>query len=256
MTTSIMLVTYNRLELTKRMFDNFLKTVDSPYRLIIVDNGSKDGTVEWLHQLNPPKPLCQGFRTHFNTENKGIAIGRNQGLAIADQYQDPYLCTIDNDVELHKGWLTECLSVIKSNNKFAVGINFEGKNYPMMTINGHQVQWKKEGNLGTALTVFSRKLHEAIGFFIMEFGLYGEEDADFFFRARQAGWQIGYLPTNGIHFGEGDLDIGEYREFKTAQHQKNLRAFQKNCWDYMGRMKSIYIPFEDKTIEIDSVKSS
>lgn len=248
MTTSIMMVTYNRLELTKRMFDNFIKSTDSPFRLIVVDNGSTDGTVEWLTQLKPDTPHCQGYVTHFNEKNMGIGIGRNQGLLIADKFNDPYLCTIDNDIELHKGWLTECLGVVKSNPKVAIGVNFEGKNYPLVMMNGYQVQWKRDGNLGTALTVFSRKLHEAIGFFIMEFGLYGEEDADFFFRAREAGWQIGYLPTNGVHFGEGDLDTGEYREFKTAQHQKNLKAFQKNCWDYKGRMKSIYIPFQDKTI--------
>jgi O-antigen biosynthesis protein len=256
MTTSAMMVTYNRLELTKRMFDNFLKTTDSNYRLIVIDNGSTDGTVEWLKQLNPSQPLCQGYRTHFNPKNMGIAIGRNQGLLIADQYKDPYLCTIDNDIELHQGWLTDCLNVIKTNPKFAIGVNFEGTEYPPAILNGgYKVQWKRDGNLGTALTVFNRKLHEEIGFFIMDFGLYGEEDADFFFRARQAGWKIGYLPTKGIHFGEGELDTGEYREFKTAQHQKNLKAFQKNCWDYMGRMRSIFIPFKDESIEIDSVKT-
>ncbi len=245
---SIMMVTYNRLELTKRMFENFLRTTDSDYRLIVVDNGSVDGTVEWLKQLNPVGGHCQAYHTHFNEKNMGIAIGRNQGLLIADKYQDPYLCTIDNDVELHVGWLTQCLDVVKSNNKFTIGVNFEGRNYPEQLVNGHKVQWKKEGNLGTACSVFHRKLHDAIGFFIMDFGLYGEEDADFFFRARQAGWQVGYLPTNGVHFGEGELDTGEYREFKTAQHQKNLKAFQKNCWDYMGRMRSINIKFADKSI--------
>src|SRR5271157_2690321 len=60
MTTSVMMVTFNRLELTKRMFENFLKTTDSDYRLIVVDNGSVDGTVEWLRQLNPVGGHCQG----------------------------------------------------------------------------------------------------------------------------------------------------------------------------------------------------
>lgn len=248
MTTSIMMVTYNRLELTKRMFDNFIKTTNSPFRLIIVDNGSTDGTVKWLKQLNPESPYCQGSHIHLNEKNMGIAIGRNQGLLISDKYQDPWLCTIDNDVELHTGWLSECLSIAKTNHKFAIGVNFERTNYPIKVINGKQIQWKKEGNLGTACSLFHRKLHEAIGFFIMEFGLYGEEDADFFFRARQAGWELGYLSTNGIHFGEGELDTGAYREFKTNSHKKNLVPFQKNCYDYMAKRKPIYIPFEDEII--------
>lgn len=251
--TSIMLVTFNRLELTKRMLNSFFKNIDSNYRLIIVDNGSTDGTVEWLQQLKPEGSLCQGYHTHFNEKNMGIAIGRNQGLLISNKYQDSWLCTIDNDVELHQGWLTECLSIIKTNHKFAIGINFEGVNYDFKDVNGKKVQWKQVGNLGTACSVFHRSLHKAIGFFIMEFGLYGEEDSDFFFRARQAGWQMGYLPTNGIHFGEGNLDTGEYRDFKTASHQKNLFPFQKNCYDYMANRKSIYISFEDKTIDANNI---
>lgn len=245
---SIMLVTYNRLELTKRMLKSFFETTDSKYRLIVVDNGSTDGTVDYLKQLRVGGALCQGLDLHFNEKNMGIAIGRNQGLLIADQYKDPWLSTVDNDIEFPKGWLSDCLSVTKTNHRFAIGLNLEGTSYPLQLLNGKQVQWKKVGNLGTACTVFHRKLHEAIGFFLMEFGLYGEEDADFFFRARQAGWQMGYLPTNGVHFGEGELDTGEYREFKTESHKKNLALFQKNCYDYMSGKKSIVVPFEDASV--------
>lgn len=244
-TVSIMLVTYNRLPLTQRMLESFFKGTDSNYRLIIVDNGSTDGTVDWLKELNPVGGYCQGYHTHFNEKNMGISIGRNQAMLIADQYKDPWLCTLDNDIDLHSGWLTDCLDIVKTNHKFAIGLNMEGTDYPIKTMNGKQVQWKNAGNLGTACSLFHRKLHDAIGFFTTEFGLYGEEDADFFFRARQAGWSLGYLPKNGIHFGEGELDTGEYREFKTAQHKKNLSLFQKNCYDYMAKRKSIYIPFED-----------
>ena len=248
MTVSVMLCTFNRLELTKRMMESFFKTIDTDYRLIVIDNGSTDGTVEWLQQLKADDKFCQGYHTHFNLKNMGIAIGRNQALLIADKYQDSFLATIDNDVEFYSGWLSECISIIKTNHKFAVGLNFEDVNYPLHSINGKMVQWKKDGNLGTACSVFHRKLHETIGFFITEFGLYGEEDSNLFHRARLAGWSMGYLPKNGIHFGVGDLDIGEYREFKTACHKKNLVPFQTACYDYMAGRKSIYIPFVDNNI--------
>jgi len=247
---SIMLITYNRLPLTQRMFESFFKTVDNNYHLIIVDNGSTDGTVEWLKQFKPNNKYCQGVEIYFNSENKGIAIGRNQALLIANKYQDPWLCTIDNDIEFPNNWLSQCLNIVKTNHKFAIGLNFEGVNYPLQLMNGKPVQWKKEGNLGTACSLFHRKLHQAIGFFNMDYGSYGEEDADYYFRARQAGWSLGYLPTNAIHFGEGELDKGEYRDFKTAQHKKNLQPFQANCHQYMAKTRSIYIPFEDNNLAI------
>jgi len=244
MTTSIMMVTYNRLELTKRMLESLFETTDSDYRLIIVDNGSTDGSKDWLEDLKDEIKIP--YHLHLNPENMGIAVGRNQGLFLADKYgaEDEYLCTIDNDIELPKNWLSNCLDLIKDNSRLAIGINFEGVDYPLLTRNGKTFQKKSDGNLGTACSVFHASLHKKIGFFTTDYGLYGEEDADFYFRARMIGWEIGYLPGRGVHFGEGELDVGEYREFKTKQHRDNLKKFQQNCYAYMNRIKPVFIPYQ------------
>jgi GT2 family glycosyltransferase len=247
MTTSIMMVTYNRLELTQRMLDSFFKNTTGPHRLIIVDNGSTDGTKEWLEKLAENEiPL----HLHFNSKNEGIAVGRNQGLLLANKFgpDDEYLVTMDNDIEVTSGWLSECTDIIKDNHKMAIGINFEGTSYPLVTRKGKTFQLKPIGNLGTACSAFHRDLHKQIGFFTTEYGLYGEEDADFYFRARIAGWEMGYLKNNGVHFGEGSLDVGEYREFKTESHKNNLAKFQKNCYAYMGRTKPNFIEYSDSSI--------
>lgn len=237
--TSIMLVTYNRLNLTKRMLDSLIKNTDSPYRLIIVDNGSKDGTVEWLKEfsLNKSFPI----HLHFNDENLGIAAGRNRAMKIADQFNDPWLSTVDNDVEFIPNWLSKCLDVLNFNEKFAVGLNMEGVDYPITNLNGKNIQFKKSGNLGTACTVFPRALHDEIGFFV-SYGLYGEEDSDFFIRSRVVGYGMGYLLENGVHFGTGENDIGEYRDWKTKMHAENLVKFRKACNDYYYKIKPIYVP--------------
>lgn len=243
MTTSLMMCTYNRLDLTKRMLQNLFENTDSGlYRLLIVDNGSADGTPDFLKKLAEEK---SNVIVHYNKENKGIAVGRNQGLLLADKHapDDEYMCTIDNDIEVHSGWLNQCLEIIQDNPRIAIGINFEGTSYPLVTRNNKTFQLKPIGNLGTACSVFHRSLHKAIGFFTTDYGLYGEEDADFYFRARIAGWECGYLPNKGLHFGEGELDQGEYREFKTACHKNNLIKFQHNCYAYMGRVKPIFLPY-------------
>jgi GT2 family glycosyltransferase len=247
MTTSIMLICYNRLELTKQTLDSFFQTTKSPYRLIIVDNGSKDGTSEYLQKLEVPK-YCKGYTTHFNAENKGISIGRNQALLLADQFKDKYLATIDNDVILPINWLQKCIDIIATNQKYMIGVNFEKTQYPLQIVNNKTIQFKREGNLGTACMVFPRTLFDTIGFFHDYGNLYGSEDADYGFRSRIAGYQLGYLEENGIHIGEGENDVGEYREFKTECHKKNLIPFQQNCYAYMQKRKSICINFTDKTI--------
>lgn len=241
MTTSIMMVTYNRLELTKRMLTSLFENTDGSYRLIIVDNGSTDGTIEYLQNLKQNNEIVSELQ--LNPVNQGIAHGRNQCLLLANKYNDEWLSTVDNDVEFHKGWLSEALDIISANPNFAIGLNMEGRAYPLQTRNGKTFQVKPEGNLGTACTVFNRKLHDKIGFFTTEYGLYGEEDADFFFRARLVGYQMGYLPKMGIHLGEGENDVGAYREFKTESHAKNLIPFRKRCGDYVMRRKNLYISY-------------
>ena len=242
-----MFCTYNRLNFTKRMLESFLKNTTSPYHLIIVDNGSSDGTPEYLHQMFDRSEYqhCEGTTLQLNEKNKGIAIGRNQGLKLAGKFGDDYLCTLDNDIELPPLWLENCIDVLSSNPRFSVGLNFEGTQYPLQTLNGKTVQVKPAGNLGTACMVFPKHLHQAIGFFNTEYGLYGEEDADYGFRARLVGYQLGYLLEKGVHFGEGPEDTGPYREFKTKQHALNLAKFQTNCHLYMARRRPYYLPYTE-----------
>ena len=47
---TLMIVTYNRLELTKRTFEKALSNAGCSYNLIIVDNNSEDDTVFWLKE--------------------------------------------------------------------------------------------------------------------------------------------------------------------------------------------------------------
>ena len=49
--TSIVIVTHNQLEYTRQCLDSLQRLTDEPYELIVVDNGSTDGTVEYLRAL-------------------------------------------------------------------------------------------------------------------------------------------------------------------------------------------------------------
>jgi glycosyltransferase involved in cell wall biosynthesis len=248
-----MVVLYNRLSLTQRMMESFLKTTHSPFRLIIIDNHSSDGTVEWLQQFKTEHAQCQGVVKHYFPENYGIAVGRNHGLLLSDQFKDPWLSTLDNDIEFPDNWLEKCLDIVKTNHKFAIGLNFENIPYPIQMVNGKPVQWKREGNLGTACTVFHRKLHETIGFFTTSYGLYSCDDSNWFFRARMAGWNMGYLPQDNqtVHFGVGELDTGEYRTWKDECHKKTVSKFQADCYAYMQGRKSIYHDYTPPTIKTE-----
>lgn len=251
MIVSIMMTTYNRLPLTIKMLDNLFRTTNYPFRLLIVDNGSTDGTMEFIKQLSETVTsrtdinnikYCIGYDYLLNSTNLGIGHGRNQGLVLANKYNDEWLSTVDPDVDFPMGWLRECIEILEANPKFAIGANMECVPYPLTMRNGKTFQLKPAGNLGTACTVFDRRLHNLIGFFTTEYGLYGEEDADFFFRARRVGYEMGYIQEMGMPF-PGDLDGAEYRAFKTECHNNNLTKFRQNCGAYACGTKPLYIHY-------------
>lgn len=241
---SIMMVTYNRLELTKQTVENIYNTVKIPFEFIIIDNASTDGTIEYLNELKINK---DNIHLKFNSINRGIAIGRNQSLKIADDFNTEWYVTIDNDVLFHDGWLTECVDVLKDNKNFgAIGVSFEDVVYPIIKVKNHEIEFKSKGNLGTACMVFNKSLHKMIGFFSTEYkSLYGLEDTNFGNRIIFAGLKIGYVKTHGIHLGVGIADTGPYREFKTKEHDSHLEEYYKDYGLYATGKKSLYIGFKD-----------
>jgi glycosyltransferase involved in cell wall biosynthesis len=246
---SLMMVTFNRRPLTERTLEGLSKSIDCDYNLIIVDNGSKDGTVEYLDGLVKDHswlPYLQQLIVHKNTENKGIAAGRNRGLLIADELHTKWYCTLDNDILIPNGALSECIDILKTVPSYGmVGVNFEGVDYPLVTINGKTFQDKSRGNLGTAFIVFKKQIHQAIGFFKI-YNRYGLDDADYCMRARVFNnVKMGYIERMGTHLGVGELDSGEYRKFKTIQHDSKVKEFQQNCALYYARKLPIYVKFSE-----------
>lgn len=80
--SSIILLTYNQLEYTKICMDSFEKYVNmNSCEIIIVDNNSTDGTVEWIKEQ-------KGVKAIFNKENKGFPAACNQGINISEKDND------------------------------------------------------------------------------------------------------------------------------------------------------------------------
>lgn len=241
----LMMVTYNRINLTQKTLESLLETTKTPFRLIVIDNNSTDGTQEYINKFsNYKNEYFQDLVTFYNKKNMGIAIGRNQGLK---RSSSNWLCTIDNDVILPNNWLNDCINILDENKQFAaIGVNFERQQYPLIKLNNYEIQYKEKGNLGTACMVFNKRIHQMFGFFnYLDYGIYGLEDSDMGMRMSVMGLKRGYLKEPGIHLGEDNNDIGEYRKMKTKEHNAYLDKFNENCRLYYQRKKSIYIPFSE-----------
>ena len=96
---SIIILTWNALEYTQKCVNSIRNHTNYPHEIVFVDNASTDGTVEYLRKLIKEHPNCKLIENH---ENKGFAVGNNQGVAIAT---GEYVMLLNNDVLVSDGWL-------------------------------------------------------------------------------------------------------------------------------------------------------
>lgn len=136
LTLSVVLPTYNRLERLKRVLNGLMEQTypNQDFEVIIISDGSSDGTDEYLHQINLPfrsKVICQ--------KNQGVAIARNNGVA---QAEGEIVLFIDDDVVPSPRLIEEHMRWQKDNNYAAVVIG------PMLTPPDHKmtpwVAWEQE----------------------------------------------------------------------------------------------------------------
>lgn len=86
---AIVILSYNLLDMTRECIESIRKTTpESAREIIVVDNASTDGSVEWLRRQGDIKLLC-------NRENRGFPAACNQGIELAGTDSDVFL--LNND---------------------------------------------------------------------------------------------------------------------------------------------------------------
>jgi glycosyltransferase involved in cell wall biosynthesis len=99
-TYSIIVVTWNNLACTVQCIESLLGTVPHQAEILVVDNGSTDGTRGYLAEVSGQNPVVR--EPIFLTENRGWCCAANLGLARA---KGKYLVLLNNDVVVTPEWL-------------------------------------------------------------------------------------------------------------------------------------------------------
>jgi GT2 family glycosyltransferase/glycosyltransferase involved in cell wall biosynthesis len=200
---SIIMLTWNGIEYTRACLESiWANTRDVDYHLVIVDNGSSDGTREWLCGL-PDITLIE------NATNLGFTRGNNQGMAAVPPDHDVLLLNNDT-VIVQENWLARLRDVANGHPDYGVvgctllrtdgALQHAGTYMPTSNFFGYQIgggeayvgQYSSvrevEGVVGACMYI-RRDLRTAIGGLDEAFFSYFE-DTDYCLRAAEAGYKV------------------------------------------------------------------
>ena len=122
----IALVTYNRLEYTKRTLRALWNTLEVPYYLVVVDNNSTDGTQTYLKSLlrrNRIDDLILNKENYYPGKATNIAWAE----ALLDYPQATHLARVDNDMHFEPGWDLRAEEYFETIDRLGqLGLDFDG----------------------------------------------------------------------------------------------------------------------------------
>lgn len=239
---SMIVILYNRADLTFSFLCSLLSNVTTSFELIIIDNDSKDETHQLLDRID-------GARIIKNSENTGFVLACNQGAQLA---KGKYILLINNDTYVMPNALGAALETLKESEEVgAVGakiVMFNGK----VQHAGHLI-----GNDGSTMTyafdaspldpkvMYRRNVESCMGAFLMtrtsdflaqggfdvEYSPGYYEEVDYCIRLRKSGKKIVYQPDSVLyHYGSASAPKSSYAINLTKLHK--VIFCKKHC-DYL-----------------------
>ncbi len=211
MQIDIVIPNWNGKDLLRACLDSLKQQVFTDYSVIVVDNGSSDGSLEML-QSHYPEVLLISW-----PENRGFSVAVNAGIKASTA---PLLFLLNNDTELHKDCLQELVNTAEKQKQadfFAAKmLNFHdhtlldgagdaylrgGVGYRLGTMERDSELYSTPGQLFGACAgaaVYRRSMLEETGCFDEDFFAY-LEDVDLNLRANSRGKICWYVPGAKVY---------------------------------------------------------
>ncbi len=160
-------------------------TDQNKFNLILIDNGSSDGTSEFLLTKNRHRIL-------LNTENLGVIKGRNQGFKLFESDSNDFICFLDNDQFVEKKWLEQYYDYMISFNIDVAGAEAWLMNDRFLPVYQCRKNSEPYSYVSCCGMFIKRSVVAECGFFDEMFSPAYFEDPDFCFRAKEKGFRVGW----------------------------------------------------------------
>jgi len=165
-TLDICVITYNRLEYLKNCVWSILASTKVKYRLFIIDDGSEDGTSEWLDEMKSNGKIDDYF---INNPNMGSPGTCNRAML---ETKSKLVAIISDDIWVHRGWDIESLKVYENNHDCGM-VSFW--NFPIDRFKNRNTikigKAYRHQSIGVAALILDRELFNAVGGYELPRGL-------------------------------------------------------------------------------------
>ncbi len=205
MFVSVVIPTYNRKKILEKCLfaleDQSLGDFIAGYEVIVVDDGSTDGTKLWLLEQNKQLPHVR----LIEQEHAGPAVGRNRGV---QNSKGEVIVFIDSDLVVTKNFLNfHCRKLLQSWTRFGDRLCFtygsvvNTANFDNPTSEPHKLRDISWAYFATGNVAIDKKVLVNSGLFDIGFCLYGWEDLELGERLRQMGVKLVKCPKAvGYHW--------------------------------------------------------
>ena len=239
---SIVVLTYNNLVYNKICVDSILsKTIYPNFELILVDNGSTDGTKEWLHEVEQKQ--LPNVKIIFIEENVGFAAGNNIGIK---ETKGEYVVLLNNDTCVTNGWLSGMVKHLmhesilgmvgpvtnSTGNEAKIKVEYcdfsSMQDFANKYTSEHRGElWKEPRMVAFFCVMIKREVIEKCGLLSEDYGRGFFEDDDYCMAVRQAGYRIAIAEDSFVHhFQSQTFDKLEETEYKEL-FDTNREIFEK-----------------------------
>ncbi len=254
---TVTVTNWNRKELLRVCLESLARQSWPNFEVIVVDNGSKDGSVVLVKELalSYPVPL----RLIENTENRGFCAANNQAIAVS---KAEFIALLNNDTEADPKWLAELAAVMQREDVgMAASKILVWEDPTRIDKCGHliypdgQNRGRGSGQLDRGqfdrveetlwpdgcAALYRRAMLDEIGGFDEDFFAYAD-DAELGLRGRIAGWTCLFAPGAVVRHHRGaTLGLGSARRLTLIERNRVLLVVKLFPWNLVWLNGAYYL---------------
>ena len=229
----VVIPNWNGRHLLARCLDALAAQTFQDFRVLIVDNGSSDGSVPWIEKNH------SAIEVIAKESNIGFAAAINEGIRLSDSR---YVVTLNNDTEPDPIWLAALVAAAEGDvrvgmcaSKMLFAHRPEMINSAGICLDQAAIAWDRHGGeldderetqplevfgpcAGAAL--YRRAMLEEIGLFDEDFFAY-LEDVDLAWRGRRQGWHCLYVPAARVlhHHSATGIEGSPFKSYHLGRNK-------------------------------------